>query len=293
MPANSVAEQAHTHFEFVITCDWSAAIGRKPNPCEDRCWIAWGTRDDRSEPMYCPTRLEAEQRIIELLTGPARGLRSLVGFDFAIGYPTATDGSHVLPTGRELCAMLAERITDDASGNNNRFQVAQSLNAEIKAKTGDSCGPFWGRPRELDLPDLPPTRPSNTSIEKLRPTEVAARKATRSKPKSPWQLTGAGSVGSQSLVGLPVVHRLLMHEGLRQRASLWPFEEPSDITISEIYPSLFPERSPSYWYRDARQVVDARDAILTLAMPDRPDASEGWIYGLPAPAVTRCEANSA
>lgn len=271
------------HFEFVVTCDWSAAVGRKPNPGEDRCWIAWSSPDERSEPLYCPTRLEAEARITELLV-EHKDRRSFVGFDFAIGFPAADDGSPVLPTGRELCALLTERITDDASGVNNRFEVAGQLNREIKAKTGAPHGPFWGRPRELDLPDLPMKRPAETGVQKLRPAEVAARKATRTKPKSPWQLAGAGSVGSQSLMGLPTVHRLLTHPQLADRASLWPFDDANEITIAEIYPSMHEQHTPSYWYKDARQVVDTRDSILAMSDPTNPTAREGWIYGLDEPS---------
>lgn len=278
-------------FDAVVACDWSSEQGRKPTPQENRCWLAWGTRDgERSEPEYVPTRAEAEDRIRKLLGGPLAGVRTLVGFDFAIGYPLTEEGEPVLPSGRDLCAMLAERITDDRSGVNNRFEVAAELNCEIRERTSREFGPFWGCPRTLDIPDLPMTRPSGTGIAKLRPAEVAARKQTKTKPKSAWQLAGIGSVGGQSLVGLPAVHRLLTDLG--DRAMLWPFDEPdalrpSTITIAEIYPSMFPEHAPSYWYKDARQVVDTRDALLDdqdpaslLARPEHDGT--GWILGLPS-----------
>lgn len=237
-----------------------------------------------------PTRLEAIDRIIELLEGPLRNQRTLVGFDFAIGYPLAEDGVPVLPVGRELCRMMDAMVTDDRSGINNRFQVAAHLNQVIKQITGAPSGPFWGRPKSLDLPDLPLTRPSGTSVHKLRHPERLARNQSKTKPKSPWQLTGAGSVGGQSLVGLKAVHQLLVK--FEDRAVLWPFEQPraqqDAIIIAEVYPSLFPEQSPSYWFKDARQVVDARDGLFALAKttqllpafsgPD--DADEGWIVGV-------------
>lgn len=277
-------------FDAVIACDWSAEQGRKPTPQENRCWLAWGTSDNRSEPEYMPTRLEAEDRIRDLLDGPLAGARTLVGFDFAIGYPLAEDAKPVLPVGRELCRMMGSMITDDRSGVNNRFHVGAHLNQIIRQITGAEAGPFWGRPKDLDLPDLPMKRPARTGVNKLREPELAARRQTKTKPKSPWQLAGIGSVGGQSLVGLAAVHRLLTDLG--DRARLWPFESPGTeagtVTIAEIYPSLFEQRSPGYWYKDARQVVDTRDALLdhpepgellpTFKGPD--DADEGWILGI-------------
>lgn len=275
-------------FDLVIAADWSAEQGRKPTPQENRCWLAWGTRGKRGDPEYMPTRIEAVRRVTTILAEHQHA-RALLGFDFAIGYPRADDGSPVLPVGRDLCALIHETVTDDASGVNNRFEAGAMLNERIRAHTGAPVGPFWGRPRTLRLPHLPELRPSGTMVAKLRACELRARRLTGSKPKSPWQLAGIGSVGGQSLVGLGAVHRLLSELG--RRAHLWPFEpapaRPDAVTIAEVYPSLFPQCSPFHWYKDARQVVDTRDAVL-----DHPDqaallaappiaATEGWILGVP------------
>ena len=276
-------------FDLVIACDWSAAKGRKPEPGEDRCWLAWRTAADASpDPEYMPTRLEAEARIVEILLAQPSA-RALIGFDFAIGYPLSENGTPVLPIGRDLCAYLASRITDDASGVNNRYDVAQSLNGTIRHVTGAPHGPFWGRPKEMKhLSGLPMGRQGPTGMPQFRAVESVARGATGSRPQSTWKLAGIGSVGSQSLMGLPTVHRLLTDPRLALRTHLWPFEAAPDradaITIAEIYPSLFPQRAPKHWYRDARQVADARDAMWALPGIEQPAhecaASEGWILGV-------------
>jgi hypothetical protein len=276
-------------FDLVIACDWSAAKGRKPEPGEDRCWLAWRTAADAApDPEYMPTRLEAEARIRAIIEAHPTA-RTLVGFDFAIGYPLADDGLPVLPLGRELCAFLAARITDDPSGVNNRYEVAQDLNAMIKARTGAPHGPFWGRPKELKhLTGIPLGREKPTGVPQFRAAEDAARGSGGGRPQSPWKLAGIGSVGSQSLVGLPAIHRLLTDPAIAPRAHLWPFEpvpdRPDAITIAEIYPSLFPSVAPRHWYRDARQVADARDAMWgldTFGQPTHERApSEGWILGV-------------
>lgn len=276
-------------FDLVIACDWSAAKGRKPEPGEDRCWLARRSHEDAApDPEYMPTRLEAEARVGELLLAH-KAARVLVGFDFAIGYPLAENGRPVLPVGRALCAMLAARITDDASGVNNRYEVARDLNAMIREQTGAAHGPFWGRPKEMGhLIGLPLGREGPTGVPAYRAVEGVARGEGGGRPQSAWKLAGIGSVGSQSLMGLPTVHRLLNDPRLSPRAHLWPFEPAPDrtdaITIAEIYPSLFPQRAPTHWYKDARQVADSRDAMWEMATLDVPAheraTSEGWIVGV-------------
>lgn len=276
-------------FDLVIACDWSAAKGRKPEPGEDRCWLAWRSHEVAApDPEYMPTRLEAEARVAELLLAH-KTARALVGFDFAIGYPQGDNGRPVLPVGRALCAMLAARITDDASGVNNRYEVARDLNAMIREQTGATHGPFWGRPKEMGhLMGLPLGREGPTGVPPYRAVEGVARGDGGRRPQSAWKLAGIGSVGSQSLMGLPTIHRLLNDPRLAPRAHLWPFEPAPDrtdaITIAEIYPSLFPQRAPTHWYKDARQVADSRDALWEMATLDKPTheraKSEGWIVGV-------------
>jgi hypothetical protein len=53
-------------------------------------------------------------------------------------------------------------------------------------------------------------------------------------PKSPFQIGGAGAVGTGSLRGIPVLHRL-WQEGF----SVWPFTKQRLPVALEIYPRLF------------------------------------------------------
>lgn len=318
-------------YDVVIACDWSAAQGRSPTPRPDRCWLAWGLREHAGEPRaapepaYCPTRREAEARVAAILTehvadraaaratagGPVRApLRALVGFDFAIGYPLGDGGAPVLPVGRALCALLAGLVRDDARGMNNRFEAADALNAAIRERTGLASGPFWGRPASLGhLVNLPRRRPrERVGLPEHRQCERACAAALGVRAQSPFKLLGAGSVGSQSLVGLPAVHRLLAHPRLGPRCHLWPFEpEPPAapaggpaaatagcvITIAEIYPSIYsydargPDApdAPAHWCKDARQVLAARRAMLAMPAPPPPP-------GPPAPGNARPDART-
>jgi precorrin-8X/cobalt-precorrin-8 methylmutase len=195
---------------------------------------------------------------------------ALVGFDFVFGYPADAR----LPAGRALCARLAAMITDAPDGANNRFEVAGALNREIQAAGGGGFrGPFWGHPPGRRFPHLSPTRPrpfpASVSDGRLVERRLAARRI-----QSPWKLFTRASVGSQSLMGLPAVHRLLTDPALAPRARLWPFEtrwteaiERDSIVIAELWPSLVDCRRQPYPIKDACQVAAARDWAL-----DRPRA---------------------
>jgi hypothetical protein len=285
----------------VVIADWSAASTRGPaRPTRDRCWVAWGRsggrRAGRPEPGYFRGRPEAEAFIRDLLTaepGPA-----LVGFDFALGYPADAR----LPAGRALCARLATLIRDEADGANNRFEVAGVLNREIQDGCGGGfLGPFWGHPAGRHVPHLSPTRPrpfpACISDGRLVERRLASRRI-----QSPWKLFTRAAVGSQTLLGLPAVHRLLTDTALARRARLWPFETEWEraiaddaVVIAEFWPSLVDRGGQPYPIKDAGQVAASRDwaleqpAALRRALARPPDLTdteevtcretEGWIVG--------------
>jgi hypothetical protein len=78
-----------------------------------------------------------------------------------------------------------------------------------------------------------------------------------------------GAVGSQTLLGLPAVHRLLEDPALASRARLWPFETAWDraigedaVVIAEMWPSLVDCSRQSYPIKDECQVAVVRDWAL-------------------------------
>jgi precorrin-8X/cobalt-precorrin-8 methylmutase len=193
-----------------------------------------------------------------------------VGFDFGFGYPVEAG----LPAGRALCARLAALVRDEPDGGNNRFEVAGALNREIRAARGlDGAGPFWGHPSGHAYPDLSPTRP-RPFPDGIPNGRLAERRYGARGIQSPWKLFTVGAVGSQTLLGLPAVHRLLIEPALAARTRLWPFETDWDrtvaddtIVIAEMWPSLVDCRRQRFRIKDAGQVAAVRDWAL-----DRPDA---------------------
>ena len=57
----------------------------------------------------------------------------------------------------------------------------------------------------------------HVGLAEFRANELAVR-ATGRYPFSIWQLTGAGSVGSQAMMGIPVVSALRSHPELADRS---------------------------------------------------------------------------
>ncbi len=118
-----------------------------------------------------------------------------------------------------------------------------------------------------------------------------------------WKLTGVGSVGSQSLLGIARLEALRHHPALAAHIAVWPFETgfatdlSKPITVVEIYPSMFPVTEADGLPRDRAQVEVAstsfaeldRDELLApfLSAPASltPEqralalAEEGWIAG--------------
>ncbi len=275
--------------------DWSAASvpgPRRPSP--DRCWIGSVAPGDAApQAVYCRTRAEAEARVATLLRRTAGPV--LVGFDFPFGYPAGSG----MGGGRPLAARLATLIEDAPDGRNNRFAVAARLNAALN---DGRPGPFWGCPPAAESATLPARKRDRRGGPFAESRLAESRLAGRG-IQSCWKLYTRGSVGSQILLGLPAVHRLLADPAFGHRCRLWPFETGWDATldaivIAEIWPSLFAYREVDHPIRDARQVIAAcawagsaqrkgllrqafaRPADLTATDAARCLAEEGWILGL-------------
>ena len=228
----------HTH----IVVDWSARSTPSPKRrSKDAIWWAVARADGGGapDPAYTRTRDEALDRLAGLIAGELEaGRRVLAGFDFPFGYPAGV-AAHLT---RRACALalwewLAARIEDAPDNANNRYDVAAKING-----TYPGLGPFWGRPGAWNYPTIP-VRASARSERASHPDErrIADRHARGA--KTVWQLAYAGSVGSQMLLGLPALKRLIADPRIAGRAATWPFQTGLGVpdapaVIAEVYPSL-------------------------------------------------------
>ena len=278
-------------FDRVVVVDWSASS--RPVRGQDSIWIA--VADGASGDIWTmnpETRSWACAEMGELCRRPGP---TLLGVDFSLGYPAGTAAALGLSgtPWRAIWTLLTELVADADDNTNNRFEVAADLNGRI----GEGPGPFWGCPRGQRSATLTSTKVSPGPLAEWRQVERDLRGAGH-RPFSGWQLLGAGSVGSQSLVGIPrLAHleRRLVSDGLT--VEVWPFgtwngvAPAPDVVIAEVWPSLYPLPEPAGRVRDEVQVVETARRLLDLTecgiSEGRTDdatqrsvrGEEGWVLG--------------
>ncbi len=293
-------------FDAYIMVDWSAAA--TPRQGADSIWIAVhervGNRLIEQPLANPPTRAAAMEQLADLLSDlSARGATTLLGCDFNFGYPQGfaarLDERH--PTWLGLWRRLAALAADGPDNANDRFGLAARLNGQIAG----GPQPFWGCPATVHDPLLSPTKPAAGGL--FPEFRLCERRVRGVQPV--WKLWGAGSVGSQTLLGIPRLLELRQHPWLERRLRVWPFEtglaplaRPADGTIilAEVYPSLLGPvvgAVPST-VKDAAQVTAlcrhfatrdqagrlgplfAGDPALTPAERAAVEGEEGWILGV-------------
>lgn len=211
--------------------DWSAASkATSATKRSDSIWVGVATRHSAIETHF-RTRQPAEAHIRALINESLRqGRRALIGFDFAFGYPSGFAARLTgAPQASAVWRWLADRIVDRPDNHNNRFAVAGQINALLGGP-----GPFWSHPAQHSYPNLP-YRKTGIDFARLQVGEFRQAEQHAKGAKSPWMLYNPGAVGSQSLLGLPMIYRLSHIAGVH----VWPFCSPdAPVVLAEVYPSL-------------------------------------------------------
>lgn len=178
----------------IVAIDWSGA--KKP---VGKIWLAEADTDGlrRLEPF--PSR---EAVIDAVLDYGRTDRRAIAGFDFSFSLPTWFQDKLGLVSGPSLWSTVRDQGEDWLR---------------------ECAPPFWGRPGKR-RPQL---------LAHLRATEERAGRSASIKPKSTFQIGGAGAVGTGSLRGMPHL-RILQDQGW----SIWPFDSPGCHTVIEIYPRV-------------------------------------------------------
>ena len=298
-------------FGAYVIADWSASA--KPKTGKDSVWIGVLKRDVRFrltfEAFNPPTRTAAEAQLRTVLADlRRRGDNALIGFDFALGYPEGTAAKLQLKGDQPWAAMwkfLADNVRDKADNTNNRFAVAAKMNRLMT----DEARPFWGAPQNDQQRWLIGTKPPHGDDlpPLLRRAEAKTTGRGKAGAKTVWQIYGNGTVGSQAIVGIPAVKRLV--DELGDKAAVWPFttgwKAPAsdafkafDAVVVEVYPSLFPTTPETGEVPDRAQVRaacehfarldDAGKLAAAFAAPKGAaeadvaavEREEGWILGV-------------
>ena len=250
-----------TPFDTVLMVDWSGGNDSGPRPKADAIWTCLARAGSAEAPVYHRNRAAAEAHITATLeTERAAGRRTLAGFDLCFAFPApfaeALTGD---PDTLGVWDWFEARVIDGKT--NNRWELAGEINARFPG-----TGPFWGNGRlKHDVPHLPRTKAGygGHGLPDRRAADLVCGGF------SPWQLAGAGAVGSQVIMGMPMLARLRRRFGAD--LAVWPFE-PADapIVLAETYFSLVPRAHlTDHAIKDAAQVALYARAFSALDV-------DGW-----------------
>lgn len=177
-----------------IAVDWSGA--KRP---AGKIWLADANQGSltRLEPMR-----SRDEAILEVLRHLDSDKKTVAGLDYGFSLPAWFFRHNSLSNVYELWA-LAKR-------DGERW-------------LRECCWPFWGRPGK--------TKPELETH--FRGTEAQFRQTRGIRPKSMFQIGGAGAVGTGSIRGMPFLSRI-REEGFR----IWPFDNSQLPLVVEIYPRV-------------------------------------------------------
>src|ERR1051325_10618823 len=290
-------------FDRFVILDWSAAS--QPKTGRDSIWICMVDRDGSERLVENPPTRHAAKALLSeiLMETTARGERALLGFDFPFGYPACFGqrlGLNGVQPWRAVWDEIAGRLTDRENNGNDRFHVA----AEFNRRVSNGAFPFWGCPVGFAHDFLGPKHHNGHDAQGLAEKRLIDRGIIGAQPC--WKLAYTGSVGSQSLTGIPVVRALRDDPRWADSGRIWPFEtglglpEGARIVFAEVGPSWRPVRPELGPPRDKAQVrtvagiFAAAQAAGELAMwfagdPDIAneqrrivETEEAWTLGLTA-----------
>ena len=183
---------------------------------------------------------DRDQIAEHLVAEAERDSRMVVGLDFAFSLPAWFLAECGLAGAPELWA-LADR--------------------EAETWLASCQPPFWGRPG-MPCPDTSPE-------VRFRRTELEVPGTAGIRPKSVFQIGGAGAVGTGSLRGMRLLHRL--HAA---GFTVWPFDPPGWPRVVEIYPRLLTEAVNKSSAAARAAYLDARHPELGSEQRRRAASSE-------------------
>jgi hypothetical protein len=259
-------------FDHHLVVDWSA--NSRPKKGRDAIWVAHRKPDGDIRLYNVPTRREFHD-LIATIRIPNPNDTILLTIDAGLGYPAfVADSIDMPPTleqgWRTLWSSIAASMSDEDDNSNNRFEVAETLNHLLS----DGPGPLWGCPprrasdrlRTTKAPGFPHTLRNGDIVAEYRACEQLLRRKGF-KVGSVWQLLGAGSVGSQTLLAITHIEQLRRNYDVL----VWPFEtgfypnplqgRTGCIVVAEFWPTLFDPDLSLHPVRDAAQVLSCAETF--------------------------------
>jgi hypothetical protein len=222
-----------TSITRTIAVDWSG----RASGASKKIWVAEVADAELLFLENGRSRAEVAQLVVE-----RAGVdnRLVAGFDFAYSFPAWFLEDHGFKSVRKLWA-------------------AAELHGEewLAACTP----PFWGRPGKRK-PDL-------AGRDHFRATDRRAEPIGGVRPKSVFQIGGAGAVGTGSIRGMPIL-TALSAAGF----SIWPFDPPGWPRVVEIYPRTLTGAVRKSSQSGREEYLSARNLIGVPSLRTRAASSE-------------------
>ena len=286
-------------FDLFIGVDWSGARGE----CQRGIQVAEASIGNIAPVIISPPdkRGWSRQAVLNYLKEKATHHRVLAGIDFAFAHPYGTKTYY--------------------PGVSSSPEDAQSLWEMIDTVNGDQDhlygGGIWHHPEFGPFYNAPVKDGRGKKFEsRRRVTELASASVNGRHPSPTFNCVGPAGVGTGSLAGMRLLHRLVGN------ASIWPMAmvPEASLTVVEIFPSLYfsmagvTDRSKKAdplgtlnqalgWWQSlpvnaiAERLPDQddADALISAAalrmlghdgLPEVPEATridacrEGWIFGV-------------
>ena len=175
-----------------VAIDWSGA--KQPR---GKLWLALADRGQVHELRNLSSREEAVERLVGYLQHDPTAVG---GLDFAFSLP---------------CWFLRDL------GLATAFDFWKRVERDGERWLQECQPPFWGRPGK-EKPNL---------RNHFRRAEEQVASVGGIRPKSCFQIGGAGAVGTGSIRGIPLLTRIR-----EAGVSIWPFDPPTLPFVVEIYP---------------------------------------------------------
>ena len=182
----------------VIAIDWSGALSGE----RKKIWLA---EVQDGELLRLEAGRSRDDVVEHVIQEARREPKLIVGLDFAFSFPEWFLQSQGVRDVRSLWARVEQ---------------------EGERWLAECPGPFWGKPGRK--------KPGSDGLpEEWRRTDRETPAVGSSRPKSVFQVGGAGAVGTGSIRGMPALKRLV-EAGL----SVWPFDPVRLPAVIEIYPRV-------------------------------------------------------
>jgi hypothetical protein len=212
---------ARTDIQRIVAIDWSG--DRSDSGQRRKIWAGIWTDSPAGRPSVSLETGRTREELIAWLIALARETpRMVVGVDFCFSYPAWFVREHGATSAPEFWKVAAARGEHWLSRECSDVRFW----GRPRKKPPEFCGDD-GAARMLRLADLECKVPSYID------DEAQAAKIKGIAPKSPFQIGGAGAVGTGTLRGIPFLPRL-REAGF----SIWPFDGPRLPMLIEIYPRL-------------------------------------------------------